>query len=324
MNTRHIIAIIGYWSGLDTLFYWLNRKAKRTLTFHNVLPDEVKSQGPNIGITDSLSNFKKMIGWIRERFRFSTDLSDPNTVTITFDDGTLNEYEIAGKYLMAQNIPAILFMVGDIVGAEPKNGIMLDLLSLWTSTTPKEVVEQVFGENKTDKSMWQGVVKPAFFADNENRGKMVFDKAMAVYSMEKAFKALSQEWLRLRMGGISEEQLQDLKNHGWKIGWHTWSHFPLGMLNDKQRREELDAPSEYRKEVLSYPYGMIGAVGESTLKIAKEMAYPGAVSNDPDYSPYRGRFFQMRFAPRYNKYDVHFLLSGLKYFLQTGKLLPKV
>lgn len=41
MNGRRIacwIAYAAYWTGIDALFYWLNRKAKRIVTFHNVLP----------------------------------------------------------------------------------------------------------------------------------------------------------------------------------------------------------------------------------------------------------------------------------------------
>ena len=36
-----IVVVLGYWLGIDRLFYFLNRQAKRIIVFHNVLPDEI-------------------------------------------------------------------------------------------------------------------------------------------------------------------------------------------------------------------------------------------------------------------------------------------
>ena len=58
-------------------------------------------------------------------------------------------------------------------------------------------------------------------------------------------------------------------------------------------------------------------------EIAEEYGYPCALSNDPDYSPYRGRYFRLRMALPENKYELHMVLSGLKYFIKYRKLLPK-
>ena len=34
-----ILAKMAYWAGVDAIFCWVNRRAKRIVTFHNVLPD---------------------------------------------------------------------------------------------------------------------------------------------------------------------------------------------------------------------------------------------------------------------------------------------
>ena len=34
-----ILAFLAFWLGIDAFFYWLNRRAKRIVTIHNVLPD---------------------------------------------------------------------------------------------------------------------------------------------------------------------------------------------------------------------------------------------------------------------------------------------
>lgn len=275
MNMRHIIAIIGYWIGIDALFYWLNRRAKRVLTFHNVMPDEMMIKGIDTCITDSFSDFKKMIGWIGKKFKFSVDVDDPKTVTITFDDGYKNEYEIAGKWLMSQNIPAIMFTSGQVINAKAEDCLWIDKREL------------------------------------EKSGVKMED--------------LPEEAKRLRYSGITNEDIGDMRAHGWKVGWHTITHRPLGAMSEEEQRKELSAPKEFIKEPMSYPFGMWDTVSEKTIKVAEELGYPCAFSNDSYYTPsLRGNYYRMRFAPAYNKYEVHFLLSGLKYFMQSGKLLPKV
>lgn len=83
------------------------------------------------------------------------------------------------------------------------------------------------------------------------------------------------------------EQLQDLKNDGHILAWHTWSHPDLTTLTEEQIRKELTAPAEFMTE-LAYPYGRYN---DLVKKIAKEMGYTRAWSvtqgNDDQFSLYR-------------------------------------
>ena len=275
MNMRKILARIGYWSGLDALFYWLNRRAKRTLTFHNVLPDDMMIKGAAEGITISLSEFRKIIGWIGERFPLSVDVDDPKTATITFDDGYKNEYEIAGKWLMKQGVPAIMFVSGQVINATPEKCLAVDMSGLKRVGVKLEDLPEVVRT--------------------------------------------------LRYAGVSDADIQDMRAHGWRIGWHTYSHRPLSSMSIDEQRRELSPHKEFLEEPMSYPFGMWDAVGKETIKIAEEVGYPCAFSNDDYYTPaLRGNFYRIRFTPQCDKYDVHFLLSGLKYFIQSFRLLPRV
>ena len=275
MNMRKILARIGYWSGLDALFYWLNRRAKRTLTFHNVLPDDMMIKGAAEGITISLSEFRKIIGWIGERFPFSVDVDDPKTATIAFDGGYKNEYEIAGKWLMKQGVPAIMFVSGQVINATPEKCLAVDMSGLKRVGVKLEDLPEVVRT--------------------------------------------------LRYAGVSDADIQDMRAHGWRIGWHTYSHRPLSSMSIDEQRRELSPHKEFLEEPMSYPFGMWDAVGKETIKIAEEVGYPCAFSNDDYYTPaLRGNFYRIRFTPQCDKYDVHFLLSGLKYFIQSFRLLPRV
>lgn len=320
---RRLLALVVYWCGIDALMYWLNRKAKRIITFHNVLPDKAMTGLPRVGCMECASEFRNKIDEVAKRFRFSTDLNDPSTATITFDDGTLNEYEVAGEVLRMRKIPAILFVAGDVIDATPDKALVTDKILLWNRFAPDEAVRKVFGAVVPRDELWVKYVQPAYREDWQSRGRKFLARLEAVCSVEALMSQLPREWVRLRMSGAATAQLDELRSRGWEVGWHTWSHYPLGMLDSAAKRQELDSPKEFRDVALCYPYGDIGSIGEESLKIAEEFGYPCALSNDPDLSPHRGRCFRMRMALPENKYELHMVLSGLKYFIKYRKLLPR-
>ena len=304
--------------------YYLNRRAKRIITFHNVLPDDIINSVPRIGCMESVSEFKKKIQEISNVFCFSTDLNDPKTVTVTFDDGMINQREVAGKILQECGIPAIMFVAGDVIGVAADDALVTDKILLWNRFASDDAVKEVFGVSPSRDELWVKYVQPAYREDWRSRGRGFLTRLEAVYPISEIVKSLPHEWVRLRLCGVTGAQIEELSQMGWKIGWHTKSHFPLGMLDSAAKRDELSSPAEYRSVVLSYPYGDIGAIGDESIRIAEELGYPCAVSNDPDFSSHRGKFFLMRMALPSNKYELHFVLSGLKYFIKHRKLLPKV
>lgn len=321
---RHILAVVAYFSGLDRLMYWLNRHSKRIITFHNVLPNDLQSVGA-IGVSESIDEFARKIDEVSKRFGFSTDLNDPKTATLTFDDGTLNEYEVAGEYLRKRGIPAILFVAGDIVGADSEHSLVIDRILVWNQFAPDDAVKKVFGLVCPRDELWVKYVQPAYRKDALNRGHQFLARLEDACPVSALLEQLPPEYARLRLAGVTRNQLDDLRARGWKIGWHTWSHYPLGVLDEEDRRKELGAPDEYQSTVLGYPYGDIGSIGEGSLSLAEDLGYPCAVSNDAGYSPFRGRYFMRRTAfLTANKYEIHLELSGLKYFLQHRRLLPRM
>ena len=316
------LAAICWWLGIDALMYWLNKRAKRIITFHNVLPGSLMCGLPKIGCMDTLQDFERVVDEIGKRFGFSVNLNDPQTVTLTFDDGLVNQCEVAGESLLRRGIPAIMFVAGDVVDATPVDTLVTDKILLWNQFAPDDAVKAMFGVVVPRNELWVKFVQPAYRKDWQNRGRHFLSTLEQYCSVDSLLKSLPAEWVRLRFSGVSKAQLETLRQRGWKIGWHTKSHYPLGMLDQSARQDELSSPEEYRSVVLSYPYGDIGAIGVESLETAKELGYPCAVSNDPDWSPHRGRFFLQRMALSSNKYELHFVLSGLKYFIKHRKLLP--
>lgn len=310
-----IVAFFAYWLGVDALFYWLNRRAKRILTFHNVLQDELFRRTIANGVSNSLSEFVQIIGECSKRFSFSNDLTDTKTLTITFDDGYRCQYTTAFKTLNALGIPGYVFVAGDV---EKGDGLMVDKLLHWVAEVPLEFVP---GGDRT--RYWIDIVWPEFVKDSEGKGQNVLRKLNVIYPYEKVLENLPQEYVEERLGCISELERGEMRKAGWKVGWHTWRHYPVSRLSEKELREAMSSPEEYRDTCLSYPYGNPVEVGDRAISMAKEYGYPHAVSN----TNLPGISFSRYFLPRMafissDKYEVNFELSGFKYFLKWRRLLP--
>jgi peptidoglycan/xylan/chitin deacetylase (PgdA/CDA1 family) len=319
------LAIVAYWLGVDALFYFLNRRAKRILTFHNVLPDDLFDPRGN-GVSNKESDFRKIVDEVGRKFRYSVDVSDARSATITFDDGFLNQYEVAGNVLKERGISAIIFTAGDVVGCKAENTLVVDLLLHWCGYAPIEAIGKAFpiGDGISRDIYCVRELWPEFCKDVEGHGRNLLKRLNAIYPIDEVLARLTDEYKRLRLSGISKVQLDELRARGWIIGWHTKTHFPLSALADEDIRDELDSPPEYRNQVLSYPYGEVRSVDERALIIAEELGYPCAVSNLPMLNKLIGKFFIPRMALPADKYRLHFRLSGVECFIKTHKLLPVV
>lgn len=316
------ICFLSYWLGIDELFYFLNRKAKRIITFHNILPDQLFRPGVANGVSHSLSSFESIINQCAKRYEFSTNLLDSKTLTVTFDDGYRNQYTTAFKYLHEHGIPAYLFVSGDILPPSRKcplgdSALLIDKLLHWVSEVP---IEYIPGGNRL--KYWVDGLWPRFIADVKCKGQNLFDELNKCYPYEKIVENLSSSYVRERLAGIESFELAEMRKSGWRVGWHAKSHYPLSLLPEDVIREELDAEVAYKSVALSYPYGDTCLVDERVLNIARELGYPCAVSNQPLQNCLTGLYFMLRMTLSSNKYRLHFQLSGLEHFLKTRKLLP--
>lgn len=311
-----VVSVLVYWCGVDALFYWLNRKAKRIVTFHNVLPPELWRADLANGVSHSLADFKAIVRECGKRFSFSTDLLDAKTVTLTFDDGYHNQFEYAFKTLRALGIPAYIYISPILDG-----GLLIDKLLHWVSYAPKEMIPS--GGDR--RRYWTHEIWPRFVADYKARGCSVLRELDKEFPYANIELRLSGDYRRERLSGISTAELAEMRKSGWKVGWHTRSHYLLKGLSREELLQELACPMEFRDVCVSYPYGNLSEVGIEAVKLVEELGFPCAVSNcnTSDLNA-TSRFFLPRMSLRADKYALHFELSGVKYFLKHGKLLPRV
>lgn len=307
---------IAYWFGIDNVFYWLNRNNKRVICFHNVIPDEFLDGRDLGGICFKASQFREAI---RELKRFH------DSVELTFDDGYLNQYEIAAKICEEEGLVGTIFVSGSLIGSSGfENALVVDRILQWKLDVPMGVAEKFFGRTFANREeLWSEALLPMFAADAENKGRAALAKLEACWSTQSSVETRSSEYRRLRFDGITKEQIDDLRKRGWKVGYHTRSHFPLSRLSNEAAKDELLPADEMMREtVFAYPYGNNDFVSVRDEKIVEELGYPNAYSCAFDPEPRHGRFFLPRMMPPIDKYRFHFEVSGVRHFLREFELLP--
>lgn len=329
-----IIAWVCYWLGIDALFYFLNRKAKRIITFHNVMPEHLLPEGKRIGLTDNEGEFRMIIQEIKKHFRISTDVLDTSTATITFDDGYKNQYEVAGRILAESRVEGVIFTAGKVMNNDnPHDALVVDLLLHWTELADNgsyiiPMIQQdaieLTSENRGQ--VWKKYIWPTFVKDSESKGQNLLKALDALFPVKSVLAKCSPEYLRLRLTGITDADISELRSKGWTIGWHTHNHYPLSSLSDEEQKREISefAPEDMKQVVFSYPYGELASVNKTSIKVAEESGYPCAVSNVSDHNDMMCKHFLPRtmLFKTYTRYQIHFELSGTKYFIQNKKLLP--
>ena len=312
---KRLIFFLSYYTGVDALFFWLNRRAKRIVVFHNVIPDELAEGLPEGIVGLKLSQFKAIVRECSRHFRFSTDVSDAKTLTITFDDGYRNQYSTAFRYLREQGIPAILFF-----SPGTREVLTIDKMVFWRELVPQEKVS-----GGDIGRFWCDEFWPRFLSDGATRGRATLAWLEEICPLEPLMAKLPQPFLKERLGPISDAELDEMRSAGWLIGWHTKTHTPLSALSEDELRDELDSPSAFRSVPFAYPYGTDSCVSAEARQIAADAGFPCALSYANASPNNASRFFLPRLPGiGMDKYLVNAQLSGFAYFMSYRKLLPEV
>lgn len=275
-----ILQVLCFWSGIDGLFYVLNRKRKRILTFHHVIPDAY-SDYLRGGVATLERDFRAVIARLRKRWAFSLDLDDPRTITLTFDDGYRSQFDVAAAILYELgNIPAYLFVSGEIApegetGNARVRPLLIDALTVWVAYVPDGEYTFVYAGKQVRLSLhgkqsrfeaWVKQVWPLYLEDASSKGREVLARLDACYPFDKVAEALPVGFRAIRLHGMSREMLEELKSRGWAIGAHGVAHYPFGYLSEQAAQKELDACGEalagiVNTKVFSWPYGGAETIG---------------------------------------------------------------
>lgn len=336
VSTLKKIAKISKYTGFTSLCYFMNRNRKRTIAYHNIIPDKYWDNSIHLSHSMKESSFKKQIEVIEKRFNIDLDIDNYRTVTLTFDDGYLNQCLVASKILNEKNLNAYFFCVSDLINKQ--HPLDMDMLQYWISYVPfgnykiSEANLELNVENEgSRKSEWQKISDKLDEGIKLENMTKYLDK---YYSFNEIRKLQNQDDMyKIRFNPIDYENIKRMKKKGHKIGAHTAKHLRLSQLSKDEIIEDIricknNIGNLYNTKVFCYPYGSENDISQEVIKELKRNNFTKAFaySNGPLKNiEYNDHFIPRIFMSDTDDVDlINFILSGAKHFISFRKLLPRI
>jgi peptidoglycan/xylan/chitin deacetylase (PgdA/CDA1 family) len=329
--------------GINHFFFFLNRRRKRVLTYHNVFPDtqfsgllhELK------GISHTESVFRAQLAYIKSKFLCGINLDDAGEVTFTFDDGYLNQYAVAHPILKKFQVRAYFFCTLDMLrGKEP---LLIDELLFWLSYVEfgnyelrvhgnrDPILLEIWSENDR-RQCWRQLYQQ-FIVHDPCFGQHLRDSFDRCRPYAELRKGLDASRYALRFSGIPAPALAEMKAYGHYIGAHSQSHLPLASLAaDEAENEIRECAKEiggiFNCAVFCYPFGGTREVSQREIELTARHGFTHALANTYFSMP-NDRCYSPHFVPRIglpftaNKIHLAYILSGAQCFLHHRRLFPK-
>lgn len=336
----YAVAWLCHYLGISRLFFRLNGGRKRIITYHNVLPDAQFSGALHEGVSHSAGVFRQQLSHLRRLFPCDTDLDNPYSLTITFDDGYLNQYAEAHPILVEFGVRAYFFCT--LALWETGEPLLTDRLLCWLSYVPHGVYTLPL--RVSDAPL---VLRIATDADRHpcwvmlNRllteGEISEETLLAMFEACVPFATIraqmSAKAYALRFTAIPDGALTEMRAWGHRFGAHGRTHRIMAQLDDDTLEQEVVACSaqigtRFNTSVFSYPFGGVREVTPRIVACVQAHGFTRAVANIN--SPLAGELkYSAMFLPRFalpntaTGYLLSFILSGAKYFLQHRRLLPR-
>lgn len=229
------------------------------LTYHRVLPDGECARAPLPGLAMPASAFEAQVRWFASRFecltlsralmawRASTRPARP-LLAITFDDGYLDNAEVAAPILERAGVSATFFLVSSFVGTDTE--LWFDTAARWHRGASAVDVNAVLARCKVVGSM-QSSAKPPLRA------------------LLDALKRLPDTQLRAIVGGLrlgpaapargtldfamTDDDARRLAAQGHELACHTATHPILTHVAEDALDAEIDGARRDLEQRLGPP-----------------------------------------------------------------------
>ena len=202
-------------------------------------------------------------------------------VLITFDDGYLDNYEIAFPVLRSHGVQAVFYLCSGLVGTSAVP--WWDNIAFILKTAKQKkftiqypgVLEVDIDKNGLTDSL---LATLALYKLPENRVPERFLRELKESAQADDLPIESRRFL-------SWNEAEEMVQGGMAIGAHTHSHPRLSLLEEDEQRKELSLSRTILGEklripidTLAYPFGSVNAFTEQTQKIAQDAGFRAAFS----------------------------------------------
>lgn len=286
------------WSGTTAVALRRQSDTLKILTYHRVLPLHEAMQVPFQAMVMPRDHFEAQMAHLARRYRVLT-FGDamkllqagelpPRAVTVTFDDGYVDNYEYAWPVLKKYDIPATLFVVTGVLDRsaflwwDAIGHAVPDLLHRWRFGWGRQIglpqgVQDILtqtAESGDIRSAGQRLGNVLNALPREPRQHLI-ETLLSTTSTTTMNDELMLTW----------EQVRSMQREGWEIGAHTVTHAFVDELDESSVRREIQT-SIHRVEqelngpvrVFSYPRGR---VADHVKTVLRDLRVEAAVSTEP-------------------------------------------
>lgn len=308
-------------SCLEIAFPGVRARRLSILIFHQVVAehDPLRRYEPTIPEFDALmasvaASFN-VLPLAEAVARLDADSLPPRALSITFDDGYLDNLQNAVPVLRKHGLCATFFVAtGYCAGARLMwNDTIIEVIR---RTRDPDLDLTPFGLGRMPctgleerRVLLQVLIPKIKYMDYEQREQAVARLAERLDGSDPLPQSLM----------MTPEQIRELRDAGMQVGAHTVNHPILATLDlDGARREigdskaELEALLDEPVELFAYPNGAPGKdYGRTIRDLVPELGFKGAVSTANGVSAHGDDLYQLpRFTP-WQKDQTKFLASLL-------------
>lgn len=273
------------------------------LTYHRVGDAEQDPWDPGV-FSATADEFDEQVGYLKRKHALVTldealefiegtgnDRSRRCRVLITFDDGSLDNYEVAFPILRSHGAQGVFFLCSNLVGSS--HVPWWDHIAYLVKSAPKrkfslrypaglDVDIDADGLRESLRSICNLYKSPANVDPERFMGELQY--ALDV----KGLSAVQRRFL-------TWDEARAMLAGGMAIGAHTHTHPMLSKLAEEDQRKELTQSRSIisenlaiKTESLAYPFGSRASFTKQTERIAEEVGFRAAFSYYGNMANQRG------------------------------------
>ena len=291
---RELIAHSLFWSGAPFLLGRLpERDMLLVVNYHRIGSTERDPFDPGV-ITATGDQLSEQIAYLKrhvsvvnldEALAFVDGTINEKTrrcrVLITFDDGYLDNYEVAFPVLRSHGVQGVFFLVTGMIGS--CSVPWWDHIAYLTKTAQRRRFSLSYPDNLVVDLDDDGITESLrnvlrMYARPEN-----IDTARFIAELREAAEGEDPPETQRRF--LNWREAGEMIGGGMAIGSHTHSHQVLSQLGPDEQRQELAQSRALLREhlgidaaALAYPVGNTTSFSDQTQQIAREVGYSAAFS----------------------------------------------
>lgn len=221
---------------------------------YHVVNDKSPDHIRNLYTTINKKKFEKDIEFLSKHFEFISPIElleslsnkklPKNKCILTFDDGYRECYDVIYPILKSKNIPAIFFIISDLVDNRQLshfNKLSLILENL-NSNPSKQIAKNILSEN----NLFTGNIH----LDIKNLG---LKNVEIINLLGKQLNIDFRKYLKEQKPYLSTEQIKEMHSCGFAIGAHSINHQKFVELNKADQLLQIKESLDFIQKITNVP-----------------------------------------------------------------------